>query len=974
MKRDPRRPANRRLGPARKRSVPAKAAPKRSAKPVARPKSGKPKSRPASAAKAEAARLDRELLAAVLDAVPAVVTLRDRDGRYALVNTTGARRINTTPEAMIGRRPEDFYPPDEARQVLAADRAVFDSGRDAPPSEETFALVGQPTRWIVHRRPIRDAGGAASHVLSVGYDITERKRAEAALAASESRLHSLADTTPALLWMTDAEGRPLMQNQAWLDFHGAEAGDTTDGPWRDAMHPDDLPGLMATHRDAMARRAPYTAEYRSRRSDGAWRWLREMATPRVRSDGGFEGYTGVCIDITAERAAAAEARRGRELLQRIVDAIPATIALRDPDSRYVLANAAMLDFMPPGAAPVAGKTPGDLHDPDYAAKVLAYDREAFASGRPTRPVELTTAGPDGRDRHWLTQRVPIRDPDNGFDYVLSFTFDVTDLVETQREVQRTQMLLASILDSVPSGVSVRDRDGRYTLVNSAVARNFGATPEAMVGRRPEDFLLPDEARRALAADRAVFDSGRDAPIHEETFVLGGRPTHWIVHRRPIRDPGGAVTHVLSVGYEITERKRAEAALAASESRLRSLADTTPALLWMADAEGRPLMQNQAWLDFFGVDRDNVSDTVWQNAMHPDDRARVAAAHQDALARRVPYALEFRVRRKDGAWRLFEDFANPRFGPDGGFEGYTWAGVDVTERRELEDQLRQAAKLEAIGQLTGGIAHDFNNLLAVIIGHLDLADSANVDDEVRKLLAPALGAALRGAELTRRLLAFARRQPMDPRVTAVPALFDGIDELLRHTLGSNVAVTADVAADLPPVRVDATLFQTAILNLAINARDAMGSGGRLTVAARPESVAGQGHGLAPGDYVVVSVADTGSGMDRETLARACEPYLHHQGIRQGNRARAQPGLRLRAAVRRRARYRQRTRPGHDRPPLPAGRQGKASPRGKASVGAGLRPAPTNSVNLLGSRHGRAKSHDCPVWRSRNSALFSASWPA
>ena len=215
--------------------------------------------------------------------------------------------------------------------------------------------------------------------------------------------------------------------------------------------------------------------------------------------------------------------------------------------------------------------------------------------------------------------------------------------------------------------------------------------------------------------------------------------------------------------------------------------------------------------------------------------------------------------------------------------YVLGGViDITARKKAEEALRQSQKLETIGQLTGGVAHDFNNLLAVVVGNLELLRKRIPDDpSIARLVDNALQGAERGAALTQRMLAFARRQDLNPEPVDVPGLVRGMADLLQRSIGPMVQIETRFPLGLPHAKVDANQLELALLNLVVNARDAMPDGGVITVAARERTVApGCPSGLSPGSYICLSVTDTGQGMDEATIARALEPFYTTKGVGQG----------------------------------------------------------------------------------------------
>jgi PAS domain S-box-containing protein len=332
--------------------------------------------------------------------------------------------------------------------------------------------------------------------------------------------------------------------------------------------------------------------------------------------------------------------------------------------------------------------------------------------------------------------------------------------------------------------------------------------------------------------------------------------------------------------------RSEGELRESEARFRNMADTMPALLYMTDAQGHCLFVNKTWLGYTGRPLDAELGEGWMAQVHPDDMKIIAEQEKAAFDARQIYSFSFRLRSADGQYHWFLDHGAPRLGPDGAFLGYIGTLVDVTQQQALAEQLQQAQKMEAIGQLTGGVAHDFNNLLAIILGNLDLIDERlPADSRLRALVRDSLRAAERGAELTGRLLAFARRQPLKPEQTDVNRLVAGMTSLLRRTLGGDIRVDTVLAGDLGPVVVDPGQLESALLNLAINARDAMPGGGRLTLRTAAVTIGADAADrfgpLAPGDYVEILVSDSGTGMPAEVRARAFEPFYTTKRVGQGS---------------------------------------------------------------------------------------------
>jgi PAS domain S-box-containing protein len=327
--------------------------------------------------------------------------------------------------------------------------------------------------------------------------------------------------------------------------------------------------------------------------------------------------------------------------------------------------------------------------------------------------------------------------------------------------------------------------------------------------------------------------------------------------------------------EMAERKRAHEALREREEWIRLIADTVPALIGYVDSDRRYRFANRQYESWFGLGPEDIIGRPVEEVLGAEQYRNHRRYVEAALAgQRANW--EFPFVTPDG--RRIQTAASfiPHVDENGSVLGYVVLGQDVTDQRQAEAVMRQAQKMEAIGQLTGGLSHDFNNLLTIIIGNLGvLAEQVGDDSTVRSLLDPALGAARRGAGLVKRLLAFARRQPLQPRVVDVERLVGGMTELLDRALGGAIEIAFDLKGESWPVRADPHQLENAILNLAINARDAMPEGGRVVIATANrclESEAAARHPDAtPGDHVVVSVADNGTGMAPEVVERAFEPF-------------------------------------------------------------------------------------------------------
>ncbi|MDZ7281322.1 response regulator [Sphingomonas sanguinis] len=456
-----------------------------------------------------------------------------------------------------------------------------------------------------------------------------------------------------------------------------------------------------------------------------------------------------------------------------------------------------------------------------------------------------------------------------------------------------------------------DRDwtapGVETLAGVLSLRLYGSFIDSM--KRGELAVVADARADSRTVDAAAALEAKDGRSFVNASVLerGRLVSVFFVNDRKVRNWSEGDLALVKEFAERTrsavERARGEQALRESEARLRELNETLEAqvlarsaerdrlwnlsqdMLARADYGGMMLAVSPAWTQVLGWSEGELLSRGYASFMHPDDAPPTLEAIEGMARTRQPARFENRISTRDGGWKYVEWTVAPE--PDG--TNFIAVGRDLSlaKAREGElalaqDSLRQSQKMEAMGQLTGGVAHDFNNLLTPIVGSLDMLQRKGLGSErEQRLIAGAAQSAERARTLVQRLLAFARRQPLQAVSVDVAALVTGMGDLVESTTGPQIRVAVEVAEDLPPAKADPNQLEMALLNLSVNARDAMPDGGTLRITATTEHVtAGHSSRLADGTYVRLCVADTGTGMDEETLARAIEPFFSTKGIGKG----------------------------------------------------------------------------------------------
>ena len=523
----------------------------------------------------------------------------------------------------------------------------------------------------------------------------------------------------------------------------------------------------------------------------------------------------------------------------------------------------------------------NYYAPEYREQITQAVRRCIEEGCSfDETLELLRA--DGQ-RVWVRAiGEAARDSDGNIHRIHGAFQDISELMAARAESRALSERLMQTLEHISDAFLIIDKNWCFGFLNTQAEKLLLRSREELVGKHiwaefPAAVGTRFQQQYELAAreQRTVSFVEYYPPPLDHWFEVNAYPT-----------PDGLAVYF----RDVDERIKQEEALRISEERFRLIAKATNEAIWDWDVKKKTLWWNDSLLSVFGHDpqRLGAGPDSWINNIHPADRQPVHDSIVKALQSPdvTSWQQEYRFMHANGEPRLVSDRGYIMRDNKGNALRMLGSMMDITESREMSERLRQSQKMEAVGQLTGGVAHDFNNLLTVILGNAELLSEQLTDQQQLRMLADMTAtAAERGAELTNRLLAFARRQPLEPKQVNLNKLIRGMDNLLRRTLQENIDIETVYAGGLWICEVDPGQLEGALLNLAINARDAMPDGGKLTIETAntqlDDSYAHQHEEVRPGQYVLISVSDTGTGMPPSVVSRAFEPFFTTKQMGKGS---------------------------------------------------------------------------------------------
>ncbi len=839
----------------------------------------------------------RALYRDLFEEAPDSMFIADPQGRLISVHARIIDLTGYSAEELLGMNIIDLVPAeDPVRDPIA--KKELDRGKVIT-KERCMIRKDGDILWVENRMR-RLPGG---DILGMMIDITDRRQAGEALKASEARFDLTAELSRTCVWEVDETGLYTYVSRAVEQVLGYLPEELVGRMRFYDLRPDDeREAFTAAAFELFERKGCLkNLESRVRTKDGRLIWVSVYGAPLFRENRTVRGYRGCTIDITELKAAEERLAHSHDLLRYIIEHAQSAVAVHDRNLKYIYVSRRYLEEYGVREQDVIGKHHyevfpdlpqkwRDVHQKALAGEVCRGDRDPYY--RQDGSMDWTR----WECRPWYEKGGPIGG-------IIIYTEVITERVQAEEAIRESETNFRRLFETMAQGVIYLGPDGQIILANPSAERILGLDFSAAAGRtlrirdwkpiREDGSELPDYEHPALVA----LNTGKQV----DSFVMGvtnqktGDRVWLSVSAIPLSRPGESRPFQVHTSFrDITGRKRVERELIESHRMLKDVIETIPARVFWKDCEGRYLGCNRLFARDAGRDSPesligdhdfNLAWTEEAEMYRADDRSVIESGEA-----KINY--EEQQTKADGQKVWLRTSKIPLRDGEGRIYGVLGSCEDITEhkfqqeaREKLETQLRQAQKMESVGRLAGGVAHDFNNMLGVIVGHTEMA-LAQVDttSPVFTHLQEIHQAAERSADLTRQLLAFARKQTVTPKVLDLNENVEGMLNMMRRLIGEDIDLAWRPGTHLGSVKMDPSQIEQLLANLCVNARDALRDTGTVTVetrlAAIDEAYCAGHAGFIPGEYVMLAVSDNGCGMGPEVLSHLFEPFFTTKEVGKG----------------------------------------------------------------------------------------------
>ncbi|MEO5859088.1 MAG: PAS domain S-box protein, partial [Pyrinomonadaceae bacterium] len=778
---------------------------------------------------------------------------------------------------------------DESAEFFADDLKVLESGKPKLGYEEMLPGGNGDKRWVqTDKVPYFDSDGKPIGIIVMAQDVTERKNAEEALRESEENFRQLAENINDSFWIRSPDLNEIHYiSPAFEKIWGRslESVNATPHEWLNFILPEDREHVREAYERLMGSAPTIDIEYRIVRADDEVRWVRTRGFQVRNEDGELIRLAGIVTDITESKKAiealGESEERYRELVENAID----VIYTLDLKGNYTSINRASVGLTGYTVEESLSRNIVESMAPEYREKARQL-LEAQIHGEDLSAFELEIIAKDGRRIALELKTRPIIE--NGVPVgVQGIARDVTERKVAREQLEQSSAQLRIAGQAAHLGgwsIELPERTLTWTDENCRihdVEPGYVPTLDESV-----ETYYSEHRDEVMGYVNDCAENGTPYDLERPIITAKGRHIWVRVIGEAVRDEDGKIVRLQGAIQDITDRKQAEEALRQKESLIRIAGELTRTGGWAVELPTNQVFWSDEISDILELPRGEIPELERALELYPQSsRDKVVAGLEACSKDGTPLDIEVEIDTATGRRIWVRVCAEADRKVDGTITRIQGAFQDISERKGIESQLRQAQKLESVGLLAGGIAHDFNNMLTAITGYSELTLRRMAeDDPLRGNLIEIKNAGDRSAALTNQLLAFSRQQILQPEVVVINQIIAETVNMLGRLIGENIQLVTILNPKVGQVKADPGQLSQILTNLAVNARDAMPDGGKLTFetsnAFLEDEYAGRQVDVLPGAYVMFAVSDTGTGMDVETQEHIFEPFYTTKGVGKG----------------------------------------------------------------------------------------------
>lgn len=878
----------------------------------------------------------------LLEAIPAPVFRKNIHHIYTACNDEFLMFLGLSREEVVGKNVYEVAPSDNAQVYQKADEELFASGGKQVYETTVKYADGSMHDVVFHKSVFTDGTGKPAGLTGIILDITTRKAAEKRAQESETMFQAVVENCPAYIFIKDRDGKYVISGDKFTSKMGWPKGSFL-GKSDDEIFPPSVARVLTDNDQKVVKAGKAISEKEAFVIDGHKITNMAVKFPLFDNQGNITGIAGIATDISElveaeEKLKEASLKleqdvreRTQELsdeivvrqrteaeLHQILSSSPIGVGIADLESgEIIFCNDRLTELLAPEQNDVLGEL-------SQSYWVSAAQHQQYLNDLDTKHyIELQEAQLFRKNKEPFWANVfGNRIVRNNKGHVVFWIFDLTQIKTAQAHIRKSEIETRNMLSASPVAVCISEKKtGRISFVNKSATQFLGASKKELINSSALQFWNDPDLREEMLAEfegkgyattrevnlcKANGEHGWVSLSWTKLTIEGeDKIVSWLYDISQIKEAEELLKdsheqlekrvakRTLELEKEITDRKRIEDALRESEAQFEASANSASDWFWGLDQNFKFNSFSERMEEVTGIDPNILLGSPGWKVL----KTNLSRAHWDTFKTELAHHrlfrdFKFEIVKKNGDILPVTISGIPIFDEQENFKGYRGAGRDISqektaesEARKLEQQLHQSQKMEAIGQLTGGVAHDFNNILAIILGNVDLINDELADDSLLYPYMKAIeGSASRGAQLTQRLLAYSRKQALNPQKSDLNILASGIMNLVDRLLGKQISVHSQHAPNLRPVFADPSQIENALMNLCINASDAMPNGGDLYIETGNKTIdevdIQEMSEILIGDYSWLSVRDTGAGMDKTTLEHAFEPFYTTKEVGKG----------------------------------------------------------------------------------------------